>query len=406
MSFVRSHTINQSLYANFRILAEKLFNIINTQAPSQMIHIVFDSYVEKSLKDSTRQSRSHSVMEISKVDSDTPLPKQMEKFWSSSKNKESFQNFIRSYFSLLAKQNNQETILSGVQINNQQVPAIQISSQSHENTFIASLASNIEEADQRLIQHIYWAAGQGKSTFLVVSNDTDVLVLLIHYFKKFKSAGVSKIWQKLGTGHKKRCIPIHHLYYRIPKPLKDVLLPCYIGRGCDYLSKVGMKLGSLRALPEKFLSGFGTKNLDEVQIKLAEEFLVNVIKNNARERTFDELRYSQYKKQLDLIDLPPTSHSITHGHIHRWWFLVRKLKTLLKDSDGDDLDPTDHGWTSVDGHLLPEKCLFLVPDHLSKTCGCKHDDEKKQCGSNRCTCKKLNVGCTSFCECTAACANS
>ena len=116
--------------------------------------------------------------------------------------------------------------------------------------------------------------------------------------------------------------------------------------------------------------------------------------------------YSQYKKQLDLIDLPPTSHSITHGHIHRWWFLVRKLKTLLKDSDGDDLDPTDHGWTSVDGHLLPEKCLFLVPDHLSKTCGCKHDDEKKRCGSNRCTCKKLNVGCTSFCECTAACANS
>ena len=50
MSFVRSHTVNQSLYANFRILAEMLFNIINMQAPGQMIHVVFDSYVEKSLK--------------------------------------------------------------------------------------------------------------------------------------------------------------------------------------------------------------------------------------------------------------------------------------------------------------------------------------------------------------------
>ena len=296
--------------------------------------------------------------------------------------------------------------MSGVQINNQQLPAKLISRQSNENASIASLASNIEEADQRLIQHIYWAAGKGKSTFVVVSNDTDVLVLLIHYFKKFKSVGVSKIWQKIGIGHKIRFLPIHHLYYRIPKALKDVLLSCYIGTGCDYLSKVGTKLGALRALPEKFLSHFGSRNLDEVQVELAKEFLVNIIKSNAHERTFDQLRYSQYKKQLDLIDLPPTSHSIIHGHIPRWWFLVRKLSTLLKDRDEDDLDPTDHRWTNVDGHLLPEKCLLLVPDHLSKTCGCKHDDERKRCGSNRCTCKNLNVGCPSLCECTAACANS
>ena len=406
MSFVRSHTVNQSLYPNFKTLAETLFKLINMQASGQMIHIVFDSYVEKSLKESTRQLRSHSSIEISKVDCATPLPRQMEKFWSSSKNKECFQSFIRSYFSLPYEQSNQELILSGVLINDQQLPAMLIFNQNNDNVAINSLASNIEEADQRLIQHIYWAAKKGKSTFVVISNDTDVLVLLIHYVKKFKNVGVSKIWQKIGLGDKRRFIPIHSLYQRIPKPLKDVLLSCYIETGCDYLSRVGTKLGALRALPEKFLKHFGSKDLDEEQAKLAEEFLVNVLKNNAVERTFDQLRYSQYKKQLDLIDLPPTSHSVIHGHIRRWWFLLRKLSSLLKETDEDALDPTEHGWKNVNGHLLPDKCLLLVPDHLLKNCRCKTEDTSKRCNSKRCTCRNLNVGCTSLCACTEACANS
>ena len=50
MSFVRSHTVNQSLYPNFKTLAETLFKLINMQASGQMIHIVFDSYVEKSVE--------------------------------------------------------------------------------------------------------------------------------------------------------------------------------------------------------------------------------------------------------------------------------------------------------------------------------------------------------------------
>ena len=117
MSFVRSHTVNQSLYPNFKTLAETLFKLINIQASEQMIHIVFDSYAEKSLKESTRQLRSHSSIEISKVDCTTSLSRQMEKFWSSSKNKECFQSFIRSYFSLPSEISNQELILTGVLIN-------------------------------------------------------------------------------------------------------------------------------------------------------------------------------------------------------------------------------------------------------------------------------------------------
>ena len=157
----------------------------------------------------------------------------------------------------------------------------------------------------------------------------------------------------VGVGKRKRVIPVHSLYKRVPKPLKDVLLPCYIGTGCHYLSRLGTKLAAINALPEKYLKNFVRKGLDNDQTRLAEEYLVQVIKKDTGCKTFDELRYSMYLKQLDIMHLPPTSHSISNGHIPRWWFIVRKLRSFL-DRDFD-LEATNYGWKNIDGHLFPNK---------------------------------------------------
>ena len=75
---------------------------------------------------------------------------------------------------------------------------------------------------------------------------------------------------------KKRSVLIHSLYKRLPKPLREVLLACYVGTGCDYISKIGTKLRALSAFPEKFLQKFGHKDLDDSDIVKAEQYLVNV----------------------------------------------------------------------------------------------------------------------------------
>ena len=365
---------------------------------------MFDSYEEKSLKDATRQLRSSQLLNICKIQGNTPLPHQMDKFWSSSKNKESFQMYVREEFTLMAQEKHHHLILSGMLVNGIQVPAIHIAAMG-ERRLIDQLMCNIEEADQRLIKHIFWSLKkEKKTTFIVKSKDTDVMVLLIHYLSKFIKAGMKKLWQQTGVGNNKRFVPVHHLYTRIPKPLREVLLACYIGTGCDYLSKVGTKLGALSAFPEKFLKKFGKVELDSEQISLAEEYLVNVLKSNATEKTFDQLRLNQYEKQLDILDLPPTSHSITQGHIRRWWFLTKKLNSLFDDKEFS-LDPTQYGWEDKDGHLLPQKNLLSVPDKILTTCSCKHGNEEKRCQSQRCSCKKAGVPCTSFCECKIICRN-
>ena len=380
MSFVRSQNIRAYKNTDFKTLASFLFGRIFSQH-TESAHIIFDSYHESSLKECTRQSRAQSQMHIAKIDDHTPLPKQMDRFWSSSSNKELFQHYIRHQFQILAEQSGKEMIVSGMLVKGNQDPALYCCSRGSAEC-IPELQCNIEEADQRLIKHIHWAGAQGFSSFTVESKDTDVLVLLVHYFKRFKESGVTKIWQSLGTGANKRKLPIHTLYQRIPKPLRNVLLACFVGTGCDYISKVGTKHGAIAAFPEKNLDQFGTVNLNRKIISQAEEYLVNVLKNNASETTFDQLRLSQYNKHLDLMDLPPDSQSIRLGHIPRWWFIVKKLRSIHDETELS-LSPTDYGWIDIDGCLLPEKHLFLVPEGLQRTCDCNSKVKAKRCNGKK-----------------------
>ena len=72
-------------------------------------------------------------------------------------------------------------IVSGMLVKGNQVPALYCCSRGPAEC-IPELQCNIEEADQRLIRHIHWAGVQGFSSFTVESKDTDVLVILAHYF--------------------------------------------------------------------------------------------------------------------------------------------------------------------------------------------------------------------------------
>ena len=60
--------------------------IQNIAKRASRIDFVFDSYIDKTIKDSERQKRAKtSAIELSKIDRQTPLPIQMETFWASSR---------------------------------------------------------------------------------------------------------------------------------------------------------------------------------------------------------------------------------------------------------------------------------------------------------------------------------
>ena len=102
-------------------------------------------------------------------------------------------------------------INSGMLVNGEQLAVVSVSGHTERHD-VNSLLCNIEEADQRLIKHIHWSAVNGNQSFIVQSNDSDVLLLLVHYFKAFKMAELKCLRQMLGTGDNKRFVPVNALY--------------------------------------------------------------------------------------------------------------------------------------------------------------------------------------------------
>ena len=69
----------------------------------------------------------------------------------------------------------------------------------------------LEEAEVRVIPHILKAVLNGVERVVVLSNDIDLVVLLMFYLFNFFSLRLKECWIRVGTDEKTRFIPIHTL---------------------------------------------------------------------------------------------------------------------------------------------------------------------------------------------------
>ena len=109
------------------------------------------------------------------------------------------------------------------------------------------LNSEIEEADARLIPQVKSA--------LLGGSDTDVLVLLVHYFESFSDQAI-KYGTYFGAGDRARYIPVYSLVHNLGKSRASSLLAAHILSGCDVTSKVGTKAAAIKQI-DSTLSLFG-----------------------------------------------------------------------------------------------------------------------------------------------------
>lgn len=377
-----------------------IFQKAQSLCSTEEIHIILDSYLEKSIKESERIRRASSTgnMDLVSICSETPVPVQLDKFWASSTNKQNLQNLARTEAKIYSAQIGTPIVVSGVIVNGEVVPAQRFA--NGEAHSLTELKNFIEEADYRLVPHVNWTAQHNTKRVVLLSNDTDVIVIMLRYFETFKSNGLSELWIHFGTGEKRRFLPLHILQERLGPDFSRVLVKAHLATGNDALSKIGTKHGALAADPVSFLTNFGeTDNLTDADAEYLEKYLVKVWSPKAKADTFDELRYEYYHNNLNksLATLPPTS-SVIGGHIQRTFFSVREAVTLLDHSTS--LHPTDYGWEESDGILLPSKHLKQLPDFLLTICGCTY------CKTNRCKCKKANLSCCAFCKCSMSCDNT
>jgi len=120
--------------------------------------------------------------------------------------------------------------------------------------------------------------------------------------------------------------------------------------------------------------------------------------------TVTQLRWHLFEtKGMEGEMLPPTFSTLL-PHIKRVNFVCRRDKSYTETLPVLP-SPVHNGWIMSDGLIKPEICLDPpAPKAVLelKKCSCKSG-----CETNRCSCRKAQLPCTSLCACyTIVCHNS
>ena len=294
MSLIRKFPLKKLL--TFEDLFELAWTTIIKTCKFDQVDIIYDSYIEKSVKECERQRRAtNDPVEFVNLTRTSSIPVQLDKFWSCCQNKEKLQNLSRQFFVSKSRDGNMKLILSGCVTNNNDVISIvEILEQDKQLTIREDLTNQLEEADVRIIPHIEKAIKNESKRIVVLSNDTDVFALLLHYSHSFFALGMTELWVKYVMGESSRYIPIHIMANKIGPIECSVLFKAHILTGCDVTSKVGTKSAALKANPEMYLLQFGEGDRSRASYDNAEKYLIKVIQPNSKCSSFDELRYNLY----------------------------------------------------------------------------------------------------------------
>ena len=134
------------------------------------------------------------------------------------------------------------------------------------------------------------AIRRGIQRNVVLSGDTDVFVLLMHYWDVLHSESLRELWIRSGVGDSTRYISVHVLSPIIEKGLCYLLPIVHTLTSCEY-SKVGTKPVVLNASTSEYLRDFDyvSSCADDFAVS-CEAYLVQVLKRNTTCTTMDQLR--------------------------------------------------------------------------------------------------------------------
>ena len=280
--------------------------------------------------------------------------------------------------------------------------------------FLEMLAIKMNEAKLQAIQSsgdadllIVQTAIKSAATrpTVVIGEDTDLLILLLHHVnedcqrilftseQKSRSKGPTKLWD------------IKHVKSMLGQEVCDAILLIHALLGCDTTSRLysigkGVALqkfkreNSFRRLSKIFTSPSSTKE----EIIAAGEKLLLLVYGQKGDVTLDKLRLTRFCEKvassMQVVSpesLPPTSAAASF-HSLRVYHQVQVWKGR------EDLDPELWGWIVKGSRLLPVYTSKPpAPASLLKLfrCNCK-----KECKNARCTCFKNGLKCSTMCgEC-------
>ena len=364
------------------------------------VHLIFDRYYPYSIKSCTRTSRAGKASRHHQLSLDTPLPPQHVVLTVAYNKKQLIDILCQHILQRIAFVQASDAAAHKLVLTGFDPVPTQVS--EGVQTVREDLRTTHEEADVIIARQMVSAAREGHLSIKVVSDDTDVFLLLMHFYHQCEllcpvvMESTSKERTVIDIGQSAR----NH------QDILPQLLAAHALSGCDtaaYMWGVG-KATVLKTLQKGFhLDKVGDVDatLEDV-IRDSTAFVSGCYKCSTR---YEAWLLKTCKRQAasapKLKSLPPTTTAFIEN-VKRAHLQTAIWKSTL-DKHPPDLQATDFGWIknelsySLQPITLPPTVQPAPAEVLSMLkCGCGSD---QPCGTARCGCSTAQMTCTVFCKC-------
>ena len=259
------------------------------------------------------------------------------------------------------------------------------------------------EADITLCSYMLKAVEDGAETIRILSDDTDVFVLLVYWTSRMQVS--AKIEMEKWKGN---ILDINETVRRLGPRKCSQLLGVHALSGCDTVSyPFGKgKLSALKVLETDMPAldqVLGQPSIARVQLqKTACCFFLSLYCQKSC-TTMNDARvhfYRSRKKPPKLNKLPPTDANL---ELH----VLRAHLQMLRWKAADQRDPpleagniANFGWNIEGSTITPAVSTAPVaPQALLDVVSCSCTADGKACSGTRCSCSSAGLSCTDYCKC-------
>ena len=373
------------------------------------VYLIFDRYNEDSIKKDTRQSRAKSGSRTYKLNMSSPLPSQSV-ILSVTKNKiQIIECIIQTLIEIAVERSHKNKL---VVTGPSPIPTLIQNGQEepHED-----LRSTQEEADVIIIHQLLYLIQAGVDNIIILCDDTDVFVLLLHHYHKYNLN--STVMMEATSGGRSQ-ISIKATVEKHTSIVSNILAAHTLS-GSDTTSQLH-RIGKATVV-NVLRQGYQITGLGDIDADLSEviqqstAFMSRCYGIVSKESdTMSDIRYAVWQKKCSaskvvgapqLKTLPPTAAAFRY-HVYRCHLQAARWK-CADEANPPLMDPTDYGWEFDPTHtfLVPvttSRGVSCAPDYILQLIKCSCAIEGNTCGTANCSCVKGSLACTLFCRCKSS----
>ena len=296
-AFVQAMKLPENVTTFIAFKKQFWYKILKRSRNISTIHVMFDQYLDNSLKESARINRGTSVaVEFSP---NTVLPKKWHDFLCNSSNKTRLFVYLAEKDDVLTNTDKDIYVTKLTRITSLKATS------TSDLTGEASISpTDHEEADTRMFLHCKHSSQQGLKNVLINTVDSDVVVIGIYLFKEIQ---LETLWIRFGVGKKVKFIACHEIANSLDPSLNAGLTFFHAFTGADTVSafeRHGKKTGwktwiEMSEINQCFkqLSSPSCNAITADNTQKLERFVMKMYNKNIEVATLDEGRKAMVFEQ-------------------------------------------------------------------------------------------------------------